>query len=270
MKESISRERWKYLDASILPLEEVYQNRSKEELANALQNGDISSYTISLVSDLLIRKPLPPSLTEKLLSEISKYTPLPLEEVLFELKRDFFPTTYEWKEVTEEELREWATRGLNLWLPAVKRFHEKFYDSDPDNPLLGAEVLGKEGCFFGNRVEIISLDMNFEHPRIPDKNRHVQYLFMAMKLYVLRNQIGVNWQDISQEARQWYEAAANQKMTTQLKSTEKLAYKSIINVNVFREVFDIYPYVKDIIKPGIREQYESLEKIILGKERQKN
>lgn len=281
------------LHRSIIDLEEVYEKRSKEEWASALQNGDISSYTIAVSLELLDRRLSPLAaygngglvIDQRLraLELISSTTSLPIVEVS-KSNKDVFPTTFEWKNVSDEELKELATRGVNKWLPAVKAYHERRYN--PESALYMGDVYGKEGSFFSEGMEshVIPLDMDFKFIEEgdggitykPDINKHGSCILAAWKLHVLRNVVGIRWQDVSQEPRQWYEKAANDKLRVSLNFIdEKLKrpeeYRGLLNVppHQFYEWTNIFPWVKDVVEPEIAEKYKSLEKEVLEKDKER-
>ncbi len=125
------------LPKEVLKVEKAFLDTGYEEWIEKVESGDVSDYTIGIVSKVGCNRP----------EFIDGLTELPILDTIKHGKTTFV-NTFEFKMLSEVQKRKSITQGLNRSLKALEQFHKKNTEREAVKDYV--VFFGEDGCLFGD------------------------------------------------------------------------------------------------------------------------
>lgn len=271
------------MDKTILEIEDKFVNTTLEECLSKIENGDLTAYTLPTVLELGRRdlsafeaesgKPINRMIQN--IELIGNLTELPTVKTVNAGKSSFI-NTFEYKKATPEQIKTAATQGLNVWLTALKEYHEEMLEKGWYMITDLVPYYGKQGILFCPANDIHIVPMRDEFRKIMygdgtgigvkiDENKHYSNIGAAEKVHKIVSD-WVDWQRIEPTVRKWYETAINEVVAGEINELKSLLKKNgeILEHLYYRHA-PVASVSKNFIRPELYDEYRGLAKHIPSK-----
>ena len=208
------------IDKNIRNIEDVYTTTSRDDWIEKVESGDVSDYTITVIPYLL-RYVAPQADFEnenyrlnvrkigQKLANIDELTELPIAEAM-EKGKNTFPNTYERAILSDDEIINSLTHGLNKYLVLLKEYQKQRTEYGDKRDI---KRYGKDGCLFGDTVgndEIIlnnKIETLFYESGMTDRNSWCLPIQFLEKITILHLDGYIDFKILEHE---WLSSAANE------------------------------------------------------------
>lgn len=219
---------------NVRKIENVFLATPREKWEEKVLKGDVSDYTVAMplrfgqynLAPVIVRggasKAKMKGVTRSL-EMIEEFTELPILEIIVERDKNSFPTTYEYKVLSDDELKEIITSGVNEYLDMLETHHKQDIERYGDSLREGnVKYFGKEGCLFNEAglgvIQYIILNdeiINWDGGEVVDVNLWYSPRAFLGKMDILDSD---GYIDSNKLKSKWLSSAVNEYITRCVKN----------------------------------------------------